>query len=149
MIIFILTLYNHTVFLSIICIVTGLTLVPSLLPPSEVLSANPVIATYPTLFNLNTGAVFNISCTITHSSNLFSLYFDKDGVVISDGDLVNTRLTETVHASTERILQLNFLNFQPVHDGAYHCFANTSDTNENATSDLYLYGSGEHCLLHV
>ena len=65
--------------------------------------------------------------------------------MISDGDLVNTTLTETVHTSTQKSIQLQFLNFQPVHDGVYHCFANTSDTMEEVSSDLYLYGSGEDC----
>ena len=63
--------------------------------------------------------------------------------MISDGDLVNTTLTETVYSPFHKSIQLQFLNFQPVHDGVYRCFANTSDTNEEVSSDLYLYGSGE------
>ena len=116
---------------------------PNLIPPSEVLSANP--AYYQTHYNLNIGATFSISCFITHSSNAFTGYFCKDGVVISDGDLVNTTLTEMDLSSfgTQKLIQLQFLNFQPDHDGVYHCLANTSDTNESAASLLYLYGSGE------
>ena len=122
----------------------GLSVEPNLVPSeTEVLSSNPVLI--PTHFNLNTGVAFNISCIITHSTNAFTVYFYKDGVMISDGDLVNTTLTETVHTSTQRTIQLQFLNFQPVHDGVYHCFANTSDTMEEVSSDLYLYGSGEDC----
>ena len=124
-------------------LMADLAVISDLVPPSEVRSSSPAIATYPTHFNLNTGAAFNISCIITHSSDAFTLYFHKDGVVISDGDLVDTRLTVTGLSSVQQIIQLQFLNFQPGHDGVYHCFANTSDTNETATSDLYLYGSGE------
>ena len=126
-------------------LMTGLTVIPNLIPPSEERSTNPAIATYPTRFNLNTGAAFNISCFIAHSTNAFTVYFYKDGVVISDGDLVNTTLTEIFLYPVQQIIQLQFLNFQPVHDGVYHCFANTSDTNETATSLLYLYGSSEEC----
>ena len=80
-------------------------------------------------------------------SNSFTGYFYKDGVVIRDGDLVNTTLTDTNHPSPGQMtIYLNFLNFQPVHDGVYHCFVNTSDTNEEVSSDLYLYGSGEDCM---
>ena len=121
---------------------TGLSVVSKLIPPSEVWSTNPA-ATGSTRYNLNIGAAFNISCSITHSTDAFTGYFYKDGVVISDGALVNTTLTEIAHSSVEKSIQLQFLNFHPVHDGVYHCFANTSDTNENTTSDLYLYGSGE------
>ena len=110
------------------------------------LSSNPAIITYPTHYNLNTGAAFNISCFITHSTNAFTVYFYKDEVVISDGDLADTTLTVTGLSSVQQNIQLQFLNFQPVHDGVYHCFANTSDTNETATSPLYLYGSGEECM---
>ena len=106
-------------------------------------SSNPAIATYPTRYNLNTGIAFNITCFVSHSTIAFTIYFYKDGVVISDGDLVDTTLTVTGVSSVQQSIQLQFLNFQPVHDGVYHCFANTSDTNETATSDLYLYGSGE------
>ena len=140
------TIFNSGFFnLLSILLMTGLSVTPNLIPPSEVLSSNPAIATYPTKYNLNTGAAFNISCLITHSTNAFTVYFYKDGVVISDGDLVDTTLTVTVHTSTQKSIQLQFLNFQPVHDGAYHCFANTSDTMEEMSSDLYLYGSGEDC----
>ena len=69
--------------------------------------------------------------------------------MIRDGDLVNTMLTDMDHPSPGQMtIYLHFLNFQPVHDGVYHCFANTSDTNEEVSSDLYLYGSGEDCMLH-
>ena len=131
---------------SSIFLMTGLTVTPNLIPPSEVLSSNPAIAIYPTHYNLNTGAAFNISCFIAHSIDAFTVYFYKDGVVISDGDLVNTTLIEIAHSSTQKCIQLQFLNFQPVHDGVYHCFVNTSDTMEEVSSDLYLYGSGEDCL---
>ena len=97
-------------------------------------------------YNLNTGAAFNIICTSTHTSSDFTVSFYKDGVVISEGDLVNTTLTETVPSTTQKYIQLEFLDFQPVHDGVYHCFANTSDTHEEESSDLYLYGSGEDCM---
>ena len=73
-----------------------------------------------------------------------SLY--KDGVVISNGSLVDTILTETAPSTTQKIIELQFLNFQPVHDGVYHCYGNASDTNETESSDLYLYGSGEDCM---
>ncbi len=72
--------------------------------------------------------------------------FYKDGVVISDGDLEDTTLTETVPSPTQKFILLEFLNFQPVHDGVYHCFASASDTEEELSSDLYLYGSGEDCM---
>ena len=72
--------------------------------------------------------------------------FYKDGMVISDGDLEDTTLTEIVPSTTQKFIQLEFLNFQPVHDGVYHCFASASDTNEEESSDLYLYGSGEDCM---
>ena len=94
-------------------------------------------------YNLNTRAACNISCSSTHTSSDFTVSFYKDGVVISDGDLVNTTLTEIVPSTTQKVINLQFLNFQPVHDGVYHCFANTSDTDEELSSDLYLYGSGE------
>ena len=121
----------------------GLSVVPNFIPPSEVRSSKPAVTGSPFRYNLNTGAAFNISCLINHTSDAFTGYFYKDGVVISDGDLVNTTLTETVLSATQKSVQLQFLNFQPVHDGVYHCFANTSDTNEEVSSDLYLYGSGE------
>ena len=124
---------------------TGLSVTPDLIPPSEERSSNPAAPTYPTRFNLNTRAAFNISCFVLHSTNAFSGYFYKDGVVISDGDLVDTVLIETIHATNQKSIQLQFLDFQPVHDGVYHCFANTSDTMEEVSSDLYLYGSGEDC----
>ena len=98
-------------------------------------------------YNLNTGAAFNISCSSTHTSDDFTVSFYKDGVVIGDGDLVHTTLTETVPSTAQKFIQLEFLNFQAVHDGVYHCFANTScDTDEELSSDLYLYGSGEDCM---
>ena len=127
---------------------TGLSVLPNFIPPSEVLSSNNVATGSPFRYNLNTGAAFTISCLITHTSDAFTGYFYKDGVVIRDGDLVNTTLTETVHSTTQKSVQLQFLNFQLVHDGVYHCFANTnlSDTNEEVSSDLYLYGSGENCM---
>ncbi len=97
-------------------------------------------------YNLNTGAAFNISCSSTHTYYTFTVSFYKDGVVISDGDLEDTTLRETVPSTTQKFIQLEFLNFQPVHDGVYHCFASASDTNEEESSDLYLYGSGEDCM---
>ena len=66
--------------------------------------------------------------------------------MISEVDLEDTTLTVTVPSTTQKFIQLEFFNFQPVHDGIYHCFANTSDTNEELSSDLYLYGSGEDCM---
>ena len=72
--------------------------------------------------------------------------FYKDGVVISDGDLEDTTLTGTATTTTQKFIQLEFLNFQSVHDGVYHCFASASDTDEELSSDLYLYGSGENCM---
>ena len=97
-------------------------------------------------YNLNTGAAFNISCSSTHTSGDFTVSFYKDGVVIGDGDLEDTTLTETVPSTTQKFIRLEFLNFQPVHDGVYHCFARASDTDEEESSDLYLYGSGEDCM---
>ena len=124
-------------------------MVAKFIPPSEVRSSNNVATGSPFRYNLNTGAVFTISCFITHTSDAFTGYFYKDGVVIRDGDLVNTTLTDMDHPSPGQMtIYLHFLNFQPVHDGVYHCFANTSDTNEEVSSDLYLYGSGEDCMLH-
>ena len=125
---------------------TGLTLVSGLIPPSGVRSSNTAFTNSQFRYNLNTGAAFNISCVSTHTSDAFTVSFYKDGVVISDGDLEDTTLTETATAATQKVIQLEFLNFQPVHDGVYHCFANTSDTNEELSSDLYLYGSGEDCM---
>ena len=116
-----------------------------MVPPSGVQSSNPA-ATGSTRYNLNTGAAFNISCTSTHTSDDFTVSFYKDGVVISDGDLEDTTLTETAPSTTQKFILLEFLNFQPVHDGVYHCFASASDTNEEESSDLYLYGSGENCM---
>ena len=127
-------------------ITTGISVVPNFIPPSEKLSNTPA-QTGSTRFNLNKGASFIINCTITHTSDKFTGYFYKDGVVISDGYPVNTTLMgPTVHSTTQSTIHLQFLNFQPVHDGVYHCFANTSDTNEEVSSDLYLYGSGEDCM---
>ena len=95
-------------------------------------------------YNLNTGAAFNISCSSTHTSGDFTVSFYKDGVVISDGDLEDTALRETTLSTTQKFIQLDFLNFQPVHDGVYHCSA--SNASEVESSDLYLYGSGEDCM---
>ena len=138
----------------------GLSVVPGLIPPSGVRSSNTAATNTQFRYNLNTGAAFNISCSSTHTSDDFTVSLYKDGVVISDGNLEDTTLTETVPSTTQKVIQLEFLNFQPVHDGAYHCFASASDTNEELSSDLYLYGSGEdcrqiieavsvHCVLHV
>ena len=124
-------------------LLTGLLVVPNLKPPLEALSSNLVTDVYPTHYNLNNGTAFNISCISTHTSNAFTVFFYKDGAVISDRDLVDIKLVETDDSFMQKTLQMQFLNFQPVHDGVYHCFANTSDTNENTASDLYLYGSGE------
>ena len=124
----------------------GLSLTPGLVPPSGVRSDNPAFTNSQFRYNLNTGAAFTISCTITHTSDAFTVSFYKDGVVISDRDLVNTTLTEAALSTTQKIIQLQFLNFQPVHDGVYHCFASASDTNETESSALYLYGSGEDCM---
>ena len=124
---------------------TGLTLTAGLIPPAGVQSSNPKL-TGSTRYNINKGADFTISCSSTHTSDAFTVSFYKDGVVISDGDLVNTTLTETALTTTQTLIQLQFLNFQPVHDGVYHCFASASDTNEEESSDLYLYGSGEDCM---
>ena len=121
----------------------GLSVVPNLVPPSEVQSSNPAVTGSPFRYNLNTGAAFTISCL---TCNAFTVSFYKDGVVIRDGDLVDTTLTETAFNPFQKSIQLQFLNFQPVHDGVYHCFANASDTNEEVSSDLYLYGSGEDCM---
>ena len=109
-------------------------------------SSNNAVTNSQFRYNLNTGAAFNISCSSTHTSGAFTVSFHKDGVLISDGDLVDTTLTETVPSITQKFIQLEFLNFQPVHDSVYHCFANTSDTDEELSSDLYLYGSGEDCM---
>ena len=97
-------------------------------------------------YNLNTGAAFNISCSSTHTTSDFTVSFYKDGVVISDGDLEDTTLTLPATTAIQKFIQLEFLNFQRVHDGAYNCFASASDTNEELSSDLYLYGSGEDCM---
>ena len=120
-------------------------IIPNFIPPSGVQSSNPAL-TGSTRYNLNTGAAFNISCIVSHTSNAFTVSFYKDGVVISDGDLVDTTLTETAPTPTQKIIQLQFLNFQPVHDGVYHCFASASDTMETNMTALYLYGSGEDCM---
>ena len=123
----------------------GLTLVPGLIPPSGVRSSNTAATNSQFRYNLNTGAAFNINCTSTHTTDDFTVSLHKDGVVISDGDLVETTLTEIVISATQTFIHLQFLNFQPVHDGVYHCFASASDTDEELSSDLYLYGSGEDC----
>ena len=134
---------GYSYFLAYIRIPLGLTLVPDLIPPSGVRSSNFAATNSQFRYNLNTGAAFNISCSSTHTSGDFTVSFYKDGVVISDGDLEDTTLTETAPSPTQKFIQLEFLNFQPVHDGVYHCFARASDTDEELPSDLYLYGSGE------
>ena len=117
-----------------------------MIPPSGVRSSNTALTNSQFRYNLNTGATFNISCISTHTSDAFTVSFYKDGVVISDGDLVNTTLTETALSTTQTFIQLEFLDFQPVHDSVYHCLASASDTDEELSSDLYLYGSGEDCM---
>ena len=121
---------------------SGLTLTPGLIPPSGMRSSSTAATNSQFRYNLNTAAAFNISCSSIHTSSDFASYFYKDGVLISDGSLVNTTLTELHPSTNQTFIQLQFLNFQPVHDGVYYCSANTSDTNETVTSDLYLYGSG-------
>ena len=125
---------------------TGLTLVPGLIPPSGVRSSNTAATNSQFRYNLNTGVAFTISCSSIHSTDAFTVSFYKDGVVISDGSLVDTVLTETASITTQTFIELEFLDFQPEHDGVYHCFARASDTNEEESSDLYLYGSGEDCM---
>ena len=117
-----------------------------MIPPSGVRSSNTAFTNSQFRYNLNTGAAFNISCSSTHTSGSFTVSFYKDGVVIRDGDLEDTTLNESTASAAQKMIQLEFLDFQPVHDGAYHCFASTSDTNEELSSDLYLYGSGEDCM---
>ena len=135
-----------TLFLSSLSM-AGLTMIISnFIPPMGVQSSNPAFTNSQFRYNLNTGAAFNISCSFTHTSNAFTVSFYKDGVVISDGDLVDTTLTETAPSPTQKIIQLQFLNFQPVHDGVYNCFASASDTMETNMTALYLYGSGEDCM---
>ena len=124
----------------------GLSVTPGLVPPSGVWSSNTAATNSQFRYNLNTGAAFNISCSFTYTSGDFTVSFYKDGVVISDGKLEDTTLTETAPLTTQTSIQLEFLNFQPVHDGVYHCSAISSDTNEELSSDLYLYGSGEDCM---
>ncbi len=124
----------------------GLTLIPDMIPPSGVRSSNTAATNSQFRYNLNTGAAFTISCISTHTSVDFTVSVYKDGVVISDGDLEDTTLTETAPSTTQKFIFLEFLNFQPVHDGVYHCFASANDTNEEESSDLYLYGSGEDCM---
>ena len=123
---------------------TGLTLTPGLIPMSGVDSSNVAATNSQFRYNLNTGAAFTIICSSTDTSDAFTVSFHKDGVVISDGDLVNTTLTETAPSTTQKIIELEFLNFQPVHDGVYHCLASNESVVES--SDLYLYGSGEDCI---
>ena len=122
----------------------GLTLTPGLIPPSGVRSSNTAVTNSQFRYNLDTGAAFNISCSSSHTSNDFTVSFYKDGVVISNGDLEDTTLTETVPSTTQKFIQLEFLNFQPAHDGLYHCSASNASVVES--SDLYLYGSGEDCM---
>ena len=119
---------------------------PGLVPPTGVRSSNTATTNSQFRYNLNTRAAFNISCSFIHSSGAFTVSFYKDGVVISEVDLEDTTLTEAAPSTTQTFIQLEFLNFQPVHDGVYHCSANTSDINEELSSDLYLYGSGEDCM---
>ena len=119
----------------------ALTLTPGLIPPSGVRSSNTAATNPQFRYNLNTGAAFTISCYSTDTSDDFTVSFYKDGVVISDWDLEDTTLTETVPSTTQKFIQLEFLNFQPVHDGVYHCSASNASVVES--SDLYLYGSGE------
>ena len=118
---------------------------PELIPPAEAQSDNNAV-TGSTRYNLNTGAAFTISCSFTHTSDDFTVSFYKDGVVIGGGDLEDTTLTETAPETNQKFIQLQFIDFQPVHDGVYHCFASASDTDEELSSDLYLYGSGEDCM---
>ncbi len=125
---------------------TGLSLTPALIPPSGVRSSNTAATNSQFRYNLNTGVAFTISCGSMHSTDAFTVSFYKDGVVISNGDLVDTTLTENNISTTQKYIELEFLDFQPVHDGVYHCFASASDTNEELSSDLYLYGSGEDCM---
>ena len=125
---------------------TGLSVTSGLVPPSGVRSSNTAITNSQFRYNLNTGAAFNISCSFTYTSDDFTVFFHKDGVAISEGDLENTTLTETAPSTTQKFIQLGLPNFQPIHDGVYHCSAITSDTNEELSSDLYLYGSGEDCM---
>ena len=124
----------------------GLSVTPGLVPPSGVRSNNTAATNSQFRYNLNTGAAFNISCSSTHTSSDFTVSFYKDGAMISDGDLEDTTLTLPTTSTTQKFIQLEFLNFQPVHDGVYHCSTITSDTNEELSSDLYLYGSGEDCM---
>ena len=121
-------------------------MIPGLVPPSGVRASNTAATNSQFRYNLNTGVAFTISCSSTHTSDAFTVSFYKDEVVISDGDLEATTLTETVPSTTQKFIQLEFLNFQPVHDGVYHCFSSARDTNEELSSDLYLYGSGEDCM---
>ena len=137
-------LYRLIIFSPLIPL-TGLTLIPSLIPPPGVRSSNTAFTNSQFRYNLNTGAAFNISCSSTDTSDAFTVSFYKDGVVINEGDLVDTTLTETALSSTQKVIQLEFLNYQPVHDGVYHCFSNTSNACVVESSDLYLYGSGEDC----
>ena len=131
--------------------ITGLKLTPGLVPlnTEEVRSDNTAATDTQFRYNLNTGAAFSISCSSTHTSDDFTVSLYKDGVVISDGDLEDTKLMETTQTAplpTQKGIQLEFRNFQPVHDGVYHCFARASDTDEEESSDFYLYGSGEDCM---
>ena len=137
-------LFGRLIILCPLIPLTGLTLTPGLIPPSGVRSSNNAATNSLFRYNLNTGAAFNISCSSTHTSVDFTVSFYKDGVVISDGDLEDTTLTETAPSTTQKFIQLEFLNFQPVHDGVYHCSASNESVVES--SDLYLYGSGKDCM---
>ena len=72
-----------------------------MIPPSGVRSSNTAATNSQFRYNLNTGAAFNISCSSTHTSDAFTVSFYKDGVVISDGDLEDTTLTETAPSTTQ------------------------------------------------
>ena len=57
-------------------------------------------------------------------------------------DLADTTLTNPTSDTDEQTIELTFIDFQPVHDGVYHCSASASNTDEELSSDLYFYGSG-------
>ena len=117
---------------------------PGLIPPSGVRSSNPAFTNSQLRYNLNTEAAFTISCSSTDTADAFTVSLYKDGVVISEGDLEDTTMTKTAPSTTQKVVQLEFLNFQPAHDGVYHCFASNASVVES--SHLYLYGSGEDCM---
>ena len=80
-------------------------MVPGLAPPSGVRSSNTAFTNSRFRYNLNTGAAFNISCSSTHASDAFTVSFYKDGVVIGDGDLVDTTLTETATSTVQTFIE--------------------------------------------